>query len=81
MGSYERIVGSSVSINATATATAACSAGKKVLGGGHMVSAGDWVVLVSVVENRPSADNVWTVKIADWNQFGGGTLTAYAICF
>jgi hypothetical protein len=80
MGSYERTVGSPVPFFGSVTATATCSAGKKVLGGGHMLTANSWWVLASVIENRPTADDVWTVKIEDWNGLGGGTLTAYALC-
>ncbi|MCC6238306.1 MAG: hypothetical protein IT299_12155 [Dehalococcoidia bacterium] len=69
----------------TVTATAACAAGKAILGGGAQVTTTDTnnarAVLVSSFPNTPGT---WTAiaVVADANLTGGRTIsvTAYALC-
>jgi hypothetical protein len=61
-------------LNGTVAVIAACSAGKRVIGGGYVVPAvGDLVSL-----SRPEGNNAWRV---DFKSNGGsGDASVYAIC-
>jgi hypothetical protein len=83
MGNYERRTGSPVSINfnSTGTATATCSAGRRVVGGGYTATNSQLDVII-VTANYPTADDTWTVSARFSYDFSSAsiTLTAYAIC-
>jgi len=68
---WERIVGASTATN---TASADCSTGKKVVGGGYVISGDD---NADVLSNWPSDQDTWTVTA---KHKGSASLQAYAIC-
>jgi hypothetical protein len=65
-----------IAANDDVTATATCTGGRKVLGGGYSIAtpAGDEMVTT----NAPTSDTVWTVTASSVT--GGGKVTAYALC-
>jgi hypothetical protein len=81
---YERITGSPTSVpaNGTGTATASCSSGKKVVGGGFTATGFDKDAdIMDVTGNHPSSDTQWTASIAlSSGSSNSATLTAYVIC-
>jgi hypothetical protein len=62
------------------TTSVSCTGGKKVLGGGYMVSASGNETQVTVTAGYPSANNTWTVTTVKTNGNPSWSVTAYAIC-
>jgi hypothetical protein len=67
------------------SATAACPAGKKILGGGgsYSVSNAGQTSRVALVASYPSAANAWTTSLRVNQGLGSGvtaTVRAYAVC-
>jgi hypothetical protein len=81
---YERITGTPTSVapNSSGTATASCTTGKKVIGGGFTATGFDHVNdLIDITGNNPSSDTQWTASIVTSSGSSNTTtLTAYAIC-
>jgi hypothetical protein len=65
------------------TTTATCTGGRKVVGGGYLVTtsvAGD-LDEITVYENRPTSETVWTASAQEDNpSTSSWALQAYAIC-
>jgi hypothetical protein len=84
IGGWERVESAAPPVPAGghASATATCSAGRKVVGGGYLVTGTDPAAdVVGVTENGPTSDTTWRVTV---NLSPGSTnpwtLTAYVIC-
>jgi hypothetical protein len=81
------VTGSSVTIAAGAlvgttstTATASCSAGKVVLGGGGQIASGG-TAIGALISSYPSSTTVWSVQgVVLVNGTGALTITPYALC-
>ena len=85
MSSYERRSGPAVAVPTdrvnTATSTATCTAGKKVVGGGYTVSGHALPNnIVTTLANSATTDDSWTVTVWDYFGSGGLAVTAQAIC-
>jgi hypothetical protein len=85
ISSYERrtSAGTAVTYGGTSSATATCSTGFKVVGGGYTVTGLSGAgILVSVLESAAIADNQWraTLIFSLYGDPGSGTLTANAVC-
>lgn len=77
---YERIVGATGAndSNEPKTATATCSGGKKVVGGGWVTTLNEDAAISA---NRATSDTVWSVTAYEGNNTSGNWyLQAYAIC-
>jgi hypothetical protein len=88
---WERIVGTATPATADAaepkTATADCTPGKKVFGGGYEITGGSLSVAeraqINFYENAPSDQDTWRVSAGEEGNLGGSTtwqIRAYALC-
>lgn len=71
----------------TASTTATCTGGRKVIGGGVQVNAGPVSASnnpaeITVTQNRATSDTAWSVSgvTDDSGEVGAWSITAYAIC-
>jgi hypothetical protein len=85
MSSYERRSGPAVAVPTdrinTATSTANCTAGKKVVGGGYTVSGLTLPNnIITTIANSATTDDSWTVTVWDYFGTNGLAVTAQAIC-
>jgi isocitrate lyase len=67
---------------AAKTATATCTGGTKVIGGGFLFTNVSDPAVVAALASYPSSDTVWTVTTPDVTSGGDHSysITAYAIC-
>jgi hypothetical protein len=73
---YQRLEGAALSFPTANTATVACPAGTKVVGGGANV-VGEKLILQS---SFPATDSTWTVRVSRHDGSSTGTFTPFAIC-
>jgi hypothetical protein len=80
LGSYTRVVGTTLSVpaNGFTVASATCPSGQVVLGGGESNSSGTGLVVLT--DSYPSDTTQWTVFVKNNSTTGSFTFTPYAIC-
>lgn len=80
LGSYTRVVGTTLSVaaNGFTAATATCPSGQVVLGGGESNSSGTGFVVLT--DSYPSSTTQWRVFVKNNSTTLSFTFTPYAIC-